>query len=412
MVSGLPSREMGSTTSSLCFLERRRRRSWLVRALRREPERRKFGENSKIREKEQHTFRYKKDMTNNLVVASNNGWRLVAFSLIAYWISLVLILKTRRDVSVVSFSSSLSSSSSVEARGREIRLAVVTPTYHREKNRNFQTIQLLALQNTLCSTCLGMIWILVESESDWRKSSLVERYEREERPAYCERVLVKALRVKVGRSKHRGVAQRNKALDWLEQQISYVEQDPVVLFVDDDNAYAAEHFVRATKIGKVGVWPVGFPSTKSKFEAPVVKAQHQSDALQSSSSSSSPKVVGFRSFWCGDLKTFKPRVFNVDMSGFGVRLHALEKVRFDENVRSGYLEDAFLQVITRNVLRRDNKTSENENEGNPLHLLNALETTNVHDIFVWHLYHTILSGATPAALVVSKVPEGDSFLCP
>ena len=411
MVSGLPSREMGSTTSSLCFLERRRRRSWLVRALRREPERRKFGENSKIREKEQHTFRYKKDMTNNLVVASNNGWRLVAFSLIAYWISLVLILKTRRDVSVVSFSSSLSSSSSVEARGREIRLAVVTPTYHREKNRNFQTIQLLALQNTLCSTCLGMIWILVESESDWRKSSLVERYEREERPAYCERVLVKALRVKVGRSKHRGVAQRNKALDWLEQQISYVEQDPVVLFVDDDNAYAAEHFVRATKIGKVGVWPVGFPSTKSKFEAPVVKAQHQSDALQSSSSSSSPKVVGFRSFWCGDLKTFKPRVFNVDMSGFGVRLHALEKVRFDENVRSGYLEDAFLQVITRNVLRRDNKTSENENEGNPLHLLNALETTNVHDIFVWHLYHTILSGATPAALVVSKVPEGDSFLC-
>jgi len=216
-------------------------------------------------------------MTKNVVVASNNGWRLVAFSLIAYWMSLVLILKTRRDVSVVSFSSSLSSS--VEARGREIRLAVVTPTYHREKNRNFQTIQLLALQNTLCSTCLGMIWILVESESDWRKSSLVERYEREERPAYCERVLVKALRVKVERSKHRGVAQRNKALDWLEQQISYVEQDPVVLFVDDDNAYAAEHFVRATKIGKVGVWPVGFPSTKSKFEAPVVKTQHQSDAL-------------------------------------------------------------------------------------------------------------------------------------
>ena len=351
-------------------------------------------------------------MTKNVVVASNNGWRLVAFSLIAYWISLVLILKTRRDAVVSFSSSSLSSSSSVEARGREIRLAVVTPTYHREKNRNIQTIQLLALQNTLCSTCLGMIWILVESESDWRKSSLVERYEREERPAYCERVLVKALRVKVERSKHRGVAQRNKALDWLEQQISYVEQDPVVLFVDDDNAYAAEHFVRATKIGKVGVWPVGFPSTKSKFEAPVVKAQHQSDTLRSSSSSSSPKVVGFRSFWCGDLKNFKPRVFNVDMSGFGVRLHALEKVRFDENVRSGYLEDAFLQAITRNVLRRDNKTSENENEGNPLHLLNALETTNVHDIFVWHLYHTILSGATPAALVVSKVPEGDSFLCP
>jgi galactosylgalactosylxylosylprotein 3-beta-glucuronosyltransferase 3 len=352
-------------------------------------------------------------MTNNLVVASNNGWRLVAFSLIAYWISLVLILKTRRDVSVVSFSSSLSSSSSVEARGRQIRLAVITPTFHREKNRNFQTIQLLALQNTLCSTGgMGMIWILVESESDWRKSSLVERYEREERPAYCERVLVKALRVKVERSKHRGVAQRNKALDWLEQQISYVEQDPVVLFVDDDNAYAAEHFVRATKIGKVGVWPVGFPSTKSKFEAPVVKAQHQSDALQSSSSSSSTKVVGFRSFWCGDLKTFKPRVFNVDMSGFGIRLHALEKVRFDENVRSGYLEDAFLQAITRNVLRRDNKTSENENEGNPLHLLNALETTNVSEIFVWHLYHTVLSGKTPAALVVSKVPKGDSFLCP
>lgn len=371
--------------------------------------REKVWGNSKIREKTTNCFRYKKDMKNNVAVASNNGWRLVAFSLIAYWISLVLILKTRRDA-VVSFSTS---SSSVEAREREkIRLAVVTPTYHREKNRNFQTIQLLALQNTLCSTCLGLIWILVESESDWRKSSLVERYEREERPAYCERVLVKALRVKVERSKHRGVAQRNKALDWLEQQISYVEQDPVVLFVDDDNAYATEHFVRATKIGKVGVWPVGFPSTKSKFEAPVVKTQHQSDALRSSPSSSSPKVVGFRSFWCGDLKTFKPRVFNVDMAGFGVRLHALEKVRFDENVRSGYLEDAFLQAITRNVLRRDNKTSENENEGNPLHLLNALETTNVQDILVWHLYHTVLSGKTPSALVVSKVPKGDSFLCP
>ena len=80
-------------------------------------------------------------MTKNVVVASNNGWRLVAFSLIAYWISLVLILKTRRDAVVSFSSSSLSSSSSVEARGREIRLAVVTPTYHREKNRNIQTIQ-------------------------------------------------------------------------------------------------------------------------------------------------------------------------------------------------------------------------------------------------------------------------------
>lgn len=317
----------------------------------------------------------------------------------------MLILKTKRDeVNVVS------SSSSWKARRDEVSLAVITPTYHRETDRNFQTHALLAIENTLCSTSssrVRIVWILVESEEDWRNSALVEGYERgEERRAYCQHVIVKALRVKVKRHSkrgHRGVEQRNTALDWLlEQNVWKYKQNPVVVFADDDNSYTREHFERASMIRNIGIWPVGFPSTRSKFEAPIGIARH--------SNLSSLKVVGFRSFWCGDLK-YKPRMFNVDMAGFGVRLEMIGSVRFDENVHSGYLEDTFLRSVTHSF--RKIKHNESENEVNASNLLDVLELTTAYDIIlVWHLHHKVAPGKTPSARILTKVPKGDSFLCP
>jgi hypothetical protein len=344
-------------------------------------------------------------MTNNSVASSAASWRLIATSLLCYWIALVLILKTKRDeVKVVSSSSS---SSSWKARRDEVSLAVITPTYHRVKDRNFQTHALLAIENTLCSTSSSrgrIVWILVESEEDWRNSALVEGYERgEERRAYCQHVIVKALRVKVKRTLgHRGVDQRNKALGFLlEQNVWEYKHNPVVIFADDDNSYTREHFERASMIRNIGIWPVGFPSTRCKFEAPIGIVQH--------SNPSSLKIVGFRSFWCGDLK-YKPRVFNVDMAGFGVRLEMIGSVRFDENVRSGYLEDAFLRSVTHNFHKI--KHNESENEVNASNLLDALEMTTADDILVWHLHHKVAPGKIPSARILTKVPKGDSFLCP
>ena len=320
----------------------------------------------------------------------------------------MLILKTKRDeVKVVSSSSSSSSSSSWKARRDEVSLAVITPTYHRVKDRNFQTHALLAIENTLCSTSSSrgrIVWILVESEEDWRNSALVEGYERgEERRACCQHVIVKALHVKVKRTLgHRGVAQRNKALSFLlEQNVWKYKHNPVVIFADDDNSYTREHFERASIIRNIGIWPVGFPSTRSKFEAPIGIDQH--------SNLSSLKVVGFRSFWCGDLK-YKPRVFNVDMAGFGVRLEMIGSVRFDENVHSGYLEDAFLRSVTQNFHKI--KHNETQNEVNASNLLDALEMTTADDILVWHLHHKVAPGKIPSARILTKVPKGDSFLCP
>ncbi len=313
----------------------------------------------------------------------------------------MLILKTKRD-------EYFSSSSALKGSPRDemVSLAVVTPTHHREKDKNFQTHALLALKNTLCSSSVDMdiVWVLVESESDWRKSPLVERYEKENRPLYCQRVHVKALRVSVRHTKngHRGVSQRNKALDWLQMNPWLPEQNPVVLFADDDNAYTTEHFVRASKVRKVGIWPVGFPGTTSKFEAPFVKGQN--DAMIS------PSVVGFRSFWCGNL-AYKPRIFNVDMAGFGVRLNAIGSIRFDETAHPGYLEDMFLQRITRNIHKRNNTDRYDDNDA--FVLLDALETVNADDgIFVWHLYHKVTPGKTSSVKVLTRVPKGISFLCP
>jgi hypothetical protein len=342
-------------------------------------------------------------MTNNNVASSAASWRLIATSLLCYWIALVLILKTKRDeVNVVSSSSS----SSWKARRDEVSLAVITPTYHRETDRNFQTHALLTIENTLCASRVRIVWILVESEEDWRNSALVEGYEKgEERRAYCQYVIVKALRVKVKRRSkggHRGVEQRNKALDWLlEQNVCKYKQNPVVVFADDDNSYTREHFERASMIRNIGIWPVGFPSTRSKFEAPIGIDRH--------SNLSPLKVVGFRSFWCGDLK-YKPRVFNVDMAGFGVRLEMIGSVRFDENVHSGYLEDSFLRSVTHSF--RKIKHNESENEMNASILLDALEITTAEDILVWHLHHKVAPGKTPSARILTKVPKGDSFRCP
>ena len=95
-------------------------------------------------------------------------------------------------------------------------LSVVTPTHHREKDKNFQTHAMLALKNTLCSSSVDMdiVWVLEKAKAigakvHWLKDT------KENRPLYCQRVHVKALRVSVRHNKngHRGVSQGTK-VNW------------------------------------------------------------------------------------------------------------------------------------------------------------------------------------------------------
>lgn len=42
--------------------------------------------------------------------------------------------------------------------------------------------------------------------------------------------------------KHRGVAQRNFAMDWLKDNIKNEREDGVIYFADDDNSYDLQLF--------------------------------------------------------------------------------------------------------------------------------------------------------------------------
>lgn len=54
----------------------------------------------------------------------------------------------------------------------------------------------------------------------------------------------------------RGVEQRNRALLWIQNQLSGVKEG-VVYFGDDDNTYDLKIFGEMRKVKNAGVWPVG-----------------------------------------------------------------------------------------------------------------------------------------------------------
>lgn len=131
-------------------------------------------------------------------------------------------------------------------------------------------------------------------------------------------------------SEHRGLVQRNAALDWIAS--SGVEG--VIYFADDDNAYRPTVWpgLRRLPITSYTILPVGNVGYFG-WEGPI----------WSETADGKSRIEQWTCDFC-------PRRWNVDMSGFAFGTEVLRQIpnlRFDSSSRPGFLETDLLQQIER-----------------------------------------------------------------
>ncbi|XP_044254608.1 galactosylgalactosylxylosylprotein 3-beta-glucuronosyltransferase I [Tribolium madens] len=130
-------------------------------------------------------------------------------------------------------------------------------------------------------------------------------------------------------TRHRGVEQRNAALNWLRQNLKIGKDKGVVYFMDDDNTYNVKVFQEMNKIKRVGVWPVGLVGGLNA-ETPILDKD-------------TGRVIGYKSGWRPD------RPFAIDMAGFAINLDLIlskTDAVFSYKVEKGYQESEFLTYFT------------------------------------------------------------------
>lgn len=197
-------------------------------------------------------------------------------------------------------------------------LFFISPTHNRETQmldllKVSQALQLMQLHRS------GIVyWIIIEDGSSCtrRVRSLLEN----------SNLPFAHLAIKtVPFARHKGVEQRNMALDFVFEKMNDV--DGIVYFGDDDNTYDAGLVNELVAIKRVGVFPVGYTGG-GEYERCIVK---------------DGKVVEFLSNYEGGRK------FPVDMGGFAVSTTALfsapKKPKFMQCWTPGFLESEFIDLL-------------------------------------------------------------------
>ncbi|XP_034242821.1 galactosylgalactosylxylosylprotein 3-beta-glucuronosyltransferase P [Thrips palmi] len=195
-------------------------------------------------------------------------------------------------------------------------LYVVTPTYRRPE----QEAELTRMAQTLLLV-RNVRWIVIEDAKAPSKpvAKLLQRFGLPYE--HLTAAMPEQYRKKKG-PKPKGVAQRNRGLQWLRANA----REGVFYFADDDNTYDVSIFeeIRTTK--RVSMWPVGL-CTKAGLSTPVV-------------STATGAFVGFHDGWIGGRK------FPVDMAGFAVSVQFLhQRPKAQMPYSPGFEEDGFLRSL-------------------------------------------------------------------
>ncbi|KAE8749640.1 hypothetical protein FOCC_FOCC003627 [Frankliniella occidentalis] len=194
-------------------------------------------------------------------------------------------------------------------------LYVITPTYRRPE----QLAELTRMAQTLLLV-RNVQWLVIEDakvpskhvEQLLKRSGLLYQH--------LTAAMPEQYRKRRG-AKPKGVAQRNRGLQWLRANASV----GVFYFADDDNTYDVAIFdeIRSTK--RVSMFPVGL-CTKFGLSTPVV--------------SSTGAFMGFYDGWLGGRK------FPVDMAGFAVSVKFLHmRPKAIMPYVPGFEEDGFLRSL-------------------------------------------------------------------
>ncbi|KAM0790420.1 hypothetical protein ACM66B_003301 [Microbotryomycetes sp. NB124-2] len=202
---------------------------------------------------------------------------------------------------------------------------VVTPTH--DRLTRFAALVSLGQALALAATRTNILWLVVEDadELDPAVSRLLAdlRVPHEYFTSHTS-----------GKGEHRGVQQRNAALDLIQQRA----QAGVVYFADDDNTIRSELVSRLARIPRDSftVFPVGNQGYFG-LEGPVVDTSHATDT------SAQARIVQ----WCCDLCR---RRWNVDMAGLAFHSSVLTlsprlAIRFSHESEPGFLETDVLSLV-------------------------------------------------------------------
>ncbi|BHF72246.1 Galactosylgalactosylxylosylprotein 3-beta-glucuronosyltransferase 1 [Sparganum proliferum] len=216
---------------------------------------------------------------------------------------------------------------SYSATAEPLLLGLPAPTY----NRPEQAAEL----TRLCHTFLhvpNIHWLVIEDAANIssKVSRLLGRCGVPFTLLHAKTPATEVQRPEEPRWRHaRGVAQRNRGLRWLRENLVRDQDKGVVYMADDDNTYSLQLFneIRTTK--RVSTWPVAFVGGLP-WEGCVTKPYE-------------PHVI--ERMWA----VFKPwRVFPVDMAGFAVNLDLIlsyPTAEFVYHKKPGLLETEFLKQL-------------------------------------------------------------------
>jgi len=208
---------------------------------------------------------------------------------------------------------------------------VITPTY----TRYVQKAELTRLSHTFMLVP-NLHWIIVE-DSEWSTdivSKLVRKLKNEfdfHSITQLHSVTPERYKLKHGDPSWKypkGVWQRNRALEWLRENLEDLDRDGVIYFADDDNTYDLELFSEMRYTRKVSVWPVGLVGGLL-VERPIVNGN---------------KIDSFNSMWGSK------RPFPIDMAGFAISMHLFIShpgANFSADRKIGYLESHFLGQLVK-----------------------------------------------------------------
>jgi len=205
----------------------------------------------------------------------------------------------------------------------DVTLFLITPTYARYT----QQADLVRLSYTLKHVD-NLHWIVVEDSEVQTK--LVRKVLKDSQITYTQLNVKTRKDLQLGENdprwkKHRGVDQRNHALEWIRLNVGSNRRG-VVYFADDDNTYHLDLFSEMRTTRKVSIWPVALVGGL-RWEGPICK---------------NGKVVRFFTAW-----KVGQRAFPVDMAAFAVNLDLIRDnhVLINPQVERGFLESDFLEQL-------------------------------------------------------------------